>query len=131
LLRPFTAGTFLVPHSSPLSFSPSFPINPLLPRLHSASPNVAREEAYSNTLHAKIATCNADSTPLYTFGDNTAGDGQLHKCRDWDALRAYAAEHTACYRDTVEDVLLGEHFGYCDDGDDGLVEAGRVKVLIP
>lgn len=26
--------------------------------------------------------CNADNTTLYSFGDNTAGGGQLHRCRD-------------------------------------------------
>ena len=71
--------------------------------------------------------CNAESTHLYTFGKDTAGDGQVMQCRDWDALRRYAAENTACYRDTVEDVLLREHFGYCDDGDDGIEEPRRVE----
>lgn len=65
--------------------------------------------------------CNADNTPLYTFGDKTAGNGQLHRCRDWGQLRDYATENTACYRDIVEDVPLGDHFGSCDDGDDGVV----------
>lgn len=64
--------------------------------------------------------CNADNTPLYTFGDKTAGDGQLHRCRDWNELRDFATENTACYRDSVGDIPLGEHFGYCDDGADGL-----------
>lgn len=69
--------------------------------------------------------CNADTTPLYTFGQNTAGDGQLHQCKDWNALREYATENRACYRDTIEDVPLGEHFGYCDDGEDGMIEPSR------
>ena len=64
--------------------------------------------------------CKADNTPLYTFGDNTAGDGQMHQCRDWDALRDWATANTACYRDSVEGIPFGEHFGYCDDGKDGL-----------
>lgn len=64
--------------------------------------------------------CNADNTPLYTFGDKTAGDGQLHRCRDWNELRDFATGNTACYRDSVGDIPLGEHFGYCDDGFDGL-----------
>ena len=65
--------------------------------------------------------CNADNTPLYTFGDFTAGDGQLHRCKDWSELRDYATEHAACYKDTVEDVPLGNHFGFCDEGDDGVI----------
>jgi len=69
----------------------------------------------------KSVVCNADNTPLYTFGDFTAGDGQLHQCRDWNELREYATKHTACYRDTVEEVPLGDHFGFCDTGDDGVI----------
>lgn len=68
----------------------------------------------------KAVQCNADSTPLYTFGDFTVGDGQLHKCRDWNQLRDFATKHTACYKDSVDPVLLKEHFGFCDDGKDGL-----------
>ena len=78
----------------------------------------------------QITMCNADTTPLYTFGDNTAGDGQTHKCKDWNTLREYATENTACYRDTVEDVLLGQHFGYCDDGYDGMEEPRRVERVV-
>ncbi|KAM0796195.1 hypothetical protein BDR22DRAFT_812455, partial [Usnea florida] len=66
--------------------------------------------------------CNADNTPLYTFGDNTAGDGQLHRCRDWASLREFATQNTACHRDSVHPIPLGEHFGYCDDGSDGIIE---------
>ncbi|KAL4732861.1 hypothetical protein BDV11DRAFT_108919 [Aspergillus similis] len=65
--------------------------------------------------------CNADSTPLYTFGDFTAGDGQVHQCKDWSQLREYATEHTACYKDSIEGIPLGDHFGFCDDGDDGVL----------
>ncbi|KAJ9301008.1 hypothetical protein DTO217A2_7784 [Paecilomyces variotii] len=66
--------------------------------------------------------CNADNTPLYTFGDFTAGDGQVHKCKDWDQLRSFATQNTACYRDSVEAIPLGEHFGFCDDGNDGVID---------
>ncbi len=65
--------------------------------------------------------CNANNSPLYTFGDKTAEDGQLHRCRDWNELSAYATKHTACYKDTVQNVSLGDHFGFCDDGNDGLI----------
>lgn len=64
--------------------------------------------------------CAADNTPLYTFGDKTAGDGQIHKCRSWEQLRNWATDHTACYQDTIEDIPLREHFGHCDDGGDGI-----------
>ncbi|KAF2103227.1 hypothetical protein NA57DRAFT_72206 [Rhizodiscina lignyota] len=75
--------------------------------------------------------CKADNTPLFTFGDNTAGDEQYRKCKSWDALRDYATENSACYRDVPKGVdrdnfSLGEHFGYCDGGYDGvIVEADR------
>ncbi len=72
----------------------------------------------------KAVQCGADSTPLYTFGDFTVGDGQLHKCRNWDQLRDFATKHTACYKDSVDPVLLKEHFGFCDDGRDGLHQLG-------
>ena len=65
--------------------------------------------------------CNANNMHLYTFGDNTAGDGQLHRCRSWDALRDYATRHSACYKDTDHEVLLKDHFGHCDGGIDGLL----------
>ncbi|KAI0436033.1 hypothetical protein F4803DRAFT_557407 [Xylaria telfairii] len=65
--------------------------------------------------------CNADNTPLYSFGHNTAGDGQLHRCKDWNQLRDWAAEHTACYQDSVEDIPFIGHFGFCrESGDDGV-----------
>lgn len=74
----------------------------------------------------QYVVCKADNTPLYIFGDDTAGDGQYRQCRDWDALRDYATENTACYRDIPDGVdpstfPLGDHFGYCDDGTDGMI----------
>ena len=69
--------------------------------------------------------CSADNTPLYSFGDNTAGDGQMHRCRDWDQLRNFATRHTACYRDSIADIPLGNHFGFCDDGRDGLLNLDK------
>lgn len=74
--------------------------------------------------------CKADNTPLYLFGDDTAGDEQYRKCNSWDALRDFATDHSACYRDTPKDrdpdhFALGEHFGYCDGGHDGVREGER------
>lgn len=66
--------------------------------------------------------CNADNTPLYSFGDYTAGNGQLRKCKDWNSLREWATKNTACYRDSVEEIPIKDHFGYCDGGTDGLLE---------
>ncbi|KAG8527120.1 uncharacterized protein KY384_008549 [Bacidia gigantensis] len=70
------------------------------------------------------------NTPLYVFGDDTAGDGQYHQCRDWNALRDFATENTACYRDSVTPIILGDHFGYCDDGNDGVIDARRANVTV-
>jgi len=75
--------------------------------------------------------CNADNTPLYTFGDDTVGDGQMRRCRDWDALRNFATENTACYRDSIKPIMLGDHFGYCDDGNDGIRDAEPANVTHP
>ncbi|DAA76251.1 TPA_exp: Uncharacterized protein A8136_0923 [Trichophyton benhamiae CBS 112371] len=74
--------------------------------------------------------CKADSTPLYLYGDDTAGDEQYRKCKDWDALRQFATDHSACYMDTPRDAdpdtfPFGAHFGHCDDGTDGVVEGER------
>jgi hypothetical protein len=64
--------------------------------------------------------CSADNTPLYGHGDGTAGDGQVHQCRDWNALRDYATANTACFRDGEPGMSLEDQFGVCDDGTDGL-----------
>jgi hypothetical protein len=64
--------------------------------------------------------CHADNTPLYTLGDHTSGSGQVHMCNDWTALRDYATENSACFKDRVGDETASEQFGHCDDGTDGL-----------
>lgn len=63
--------------------------------------------------------CNADDTLLYTFGRAKAGDGQPRKCRDWNVLRDWATEHTACYLE--HESKEGGHFFRCDNGEDGLI----------
>ncbi|RAK70973.1 uncharacterized protein BO72DRAFT_340046, partial [Aspergillus fijiensis CBS 313.89] len=67
-----------------------------------------------NDTSKEAIQCYADNTPLYTFGKFTAGDGQVHQCRSWNELRDFATSHTACYRDSVEPIPLGAHFGFCD-----------------
>ncbi|KAL1617275.1 hypothetical protein SLS56_011046 [Neofusicoccum ribis] len=64
--------------------------------------------------------CHADNTPLYGAGDHKAGDGQLHRCKSWAALRDYATANTACFRDGKPGWTLEDRFGHCDDGTDGL-----------
>jgi hypothetical protein len=66
--------------------------------------------------------CHADNTPLYGKGDGMAGDGQMHRCRDWTALRDYATQNTACFRDGKPGMSFEDRFGVCDDGTDGLEE---------
>ncbi|KAL1624864.1 hypothetical protein SLS54_003588 [Diplodia seriata] len=64
--------------------------------------------------------CNADSTPLHGAGDHMAGDGQVHRCKSWAALRDYATANTACFHDGQPGWTLEDHFSKCDDGTDGL-----------
>jgi hypothetical protein len=66
--------------------------------------------------------CHADNTPLYGHGDGMAGDGQLHQCRDWNELRDFATQNTACFRDGRPGMSFEDHFSVCDDGTDGLEE---------
>ncbi|GME27015.1 cytochrome p450 [Neofusicoccum parvum] len=76
-------------------------------------------EAY-HQLHCLHIMCHADNTPLYGAGDHKAGDGQLHRCKSWAALRDYATANTACFRDGQPGWTLEDRFGHCDDGTDGL-----------
>ena len=64
--------------------------------------------------------CTAGDSLLYSWGRNITGDGQFRKCRNWSALRDWATERSACYRDSTTPIPLKEHFGHCDDGTDGL-----------
>lgn len=42
--------------------------------------------------------CRADDTPIYIpYRSRLTGDGQYRRCRDWDALEAWAQKHTACW----------------------------------
>lgn len=69
------------------------------------------------------AMCHADDTLLYTSGHNDAGVNQTRLCKDWDALRDWATERTACYHDielSPETQGWGDRLGHCDGGDDGL-----------
>ncbi|KAL2036400.1 hypothetical protein N7G274_010879 [Stereocaulon virgatum] len=63
--------------------------------------------------------CQADDTLLSTTGHRDAGMNQTRMCRDWDALRQWATEHTACYHDTVG-IHNDARFERCDGGEDGL-----------
>ncbi|KAL2818341.1 hypothetical protein BJX63DRAFT_384025 [Aspergillus granulosus] len=42
--------------------------------------------------------CRADDIPLYIpYRSKRTGDGQLRRCRDWNALTAWAKRHSACW----------------------------------
>ena len=58
--------------------------------------------------------CEANDFLLKTSLHSDTGHGQTRMCRDWDALRDWATEHTACYNDD------SGQWGDCDGGDDGL-----------
>lgn len=70
--------------------------------------------------------CVADDTPLYTWGQSIAGDGQLRKCRNWDKLRDWAGENSACYADFKD--AEGGTFDACDEGTDGIILAGELNM---
>lgn len=90
--------------------------------------NKARPAERQADASVQSTVCNADATPLYTFGDKTAGDGQMHKCRSWQQLRDYATENSACYRDSVADIPLGQHFGHCEEAKKDGIEAHEFQV---
>ncbi|KAH8691328.1 major facilitator superfamily domain-containing protein [Talaromyces proteolyticus] len=72
----------------------------------------------------EVVMCNADSHPLYTFGGTYVGYGQQHKCKDWSALRDYATEHTACYKEQSKS--FKENFGGdCHNGDGLIIDSRR------
>jgi len=63
--------------------------------------------------------CMADDTLLYTAGHHDSGVNQTRMCSDWDALRRWATERTACYHD-YEAPECETRWGKCDGGKDGL-----------
>jgi len=63
--------------------------------------------------------CHADDTLLTTNGNREVGHGQHHQCKDWDALRDWATEYSACYKDYGYPKPTSR-WGVCDGGEDGL-----------
>ncbi|KAF7188224.1 Phenylalanine aminomutase (L-beta-phenylalanine forming) [Pseudocercospora fuligena] len=70
-------------------------------------------------------TCNADDTPRYTghlhAQENSttffSGIGQTRQCRDWNQLRDFAIENSACYRRPLDHfVPLLDRYKNCPDG---------------
>ncbi len=62
--------------------------------------------------------CAADDTLRYSFGAGTSNIAHDRKCRDWDALRDWAATRTACYDD--EPPVGSSPWGRCHGGSDGM-----------
>jgi len=72
--------------------------------------------------------CNADDTPRYTGGVNQqasaeepiSGAGQMRLCKDWNKLREWATEHSACYKSiNLDDPEFPstERYKFCPDGE--------------
>jgi hypothetical protein len=71
--------------------------------------------------------CNSDDTPRYTGRFNaekgkehpTSGVGQVRMCNDWNKLRAWANEHSGCYKPINKsnpDFPTIERYKFCPDG---------------
>ncbi|KAI7773005.1 hypothetical protein LA080_012496 [Diaporthe eres] len=69
--------------------------------------------------------CHADDTLLYSTGHHDAGVRQTKMCRSWDALREWASERNAQWKDHINPRPEGEIWWNFDDGgDDGLPQGG-------
>jgi hypothetical protein len=71
----------------------------------------------------------ADDTPQYTGGRSTVanktvylppGTGQIRTCRDWNKLRQFSLEHSACYYSpnglTNLSISIVDKYKHCRDG---------------
>ncbi len=65
---------------------------------------------------------NIDNTGLYIFGDNTAGETQLHRCGKRDSLREYVRQSTSSHGDRVKAILSKSTQMAYVDGKNGIVE---------
>lgn len=70
--------------------------------------------------------CAADENLLTTTGHNDLGKEQVRVCKDWDALRQWATERTACYHD-LETGPDERRWNHCDGGVDGLPEGSLLE----
>jgi len=65
--------------------------------------------------------CHADDTLFYTTNNHDAGVNQTKQCRSWDALRDWATERNAHWKDHINPNPKGDRWWNFDDGgDDGL-----------
>lgn len=78
--------------------------------------------------------CDADDTPRYTghlhAQENStmlfSGTGQTRMCRNWDKLREWSMEHSACYkRSTDHYVPLLDRYKNCPDGSTPWAQKGN------
>ena len=117
--------------------SPSKPLFTLIPSAHQCPPQKTIRRHYFNLknnetpdrplehdLHCFDALrqsimCAADDTLLAYTAPFQLGVNQVRRCRDWDALRDWAVDHTACYRDW-EPPEGESRWGHCDGVGDGL-----------
>ena len=63
--------------------------------------------------------CIASETLLYTKGKNLTGDGQVRSCRDWNVLRDWATDHSACELNGEPSKVL-DQYNLCNGSSDGL-----------
>jgi len=63
--------------------------------------------------------CNPDTTLLYSTGHRDTGHGQIKMCKDWDLLRDWAQERSACYVDSEPHSGI-QRWGDCTKDGDGL-----------
>ena len=83
-----------------------------------------------DTLRQNIM-CQADDTLLSTCGHRDAGMNQTRLCRNWDTLRQWATDHTACYHDKEDPLGVtpsnDDRWEKCDGGDDGLPRGSSLE----
>lgn len=103
------------------TYKPGFHHNHCFSALLQVSSKIPPQHASTDTM-TKNVICNADDTKLEVLGDDTAGVFTQRQCRDWDAVRNYAASNTACYRDQqYPEQPLRDQFIKCTVTDDGIL----------
>ena len=67
--------------------------------------------------------CRADDTLMYHRVNQSSGDGQMRKCRNWGALNKWASNSSACYVDGPDSnpILDIERCPELKDRGDGLI----------
>lgn len=88
--------------------------------------------AFEHVLHCldelrQDVVCHADDTPRYASVDPSGtGLDQTRACKDWNALKDWARNHTACFHheDGVSDHMVNR-FKDCPDGSQPWLDESR------